>query len=839
MTTFVVQTSQNLQVDYSEVTASLMLRVIDNQVAISLGQHAQPAPKSNPSTAFTAKSSDLWVNGLWFTSLVLSLTTTLIAVLTKQWINEYIVLPSGSPRDRSRIRHFRFIGLEQWHVPLIISLLPVLMHVSLGVFLAGLIIFLCSLNGVMAAALGCLTGVGLFAYLISNTLPLFYANCPYKTPLALYSFIMVSWVRRCVESWRGAASSVIARSLKEMERTAVWRKSQELDALLVSWLHNTSSNTSVQSIAVQSLAGLPLQNIPVVTGPDGVTAPASDPAVWRFLDFIKDKDDTRPAVIRAIRAHHRIDQSVDHIDRFQRAALRFGNFFMLTRESNKYRPLYKPPLAIGMVRDNILGNQNEPEAMFDVLFWGKLFEVALQSGPDFLKVAPGEGALSPWDKLLRCAAQNHVCALCNCDGKNSALFSFALGPEKFPLIIHSYNLDENGTSRTLSDALMTNMRPSFMRWLLHTGFPEYVSRLTLNYTQRLPVDILLILALLQTRSIQGTVSLSEPQRASGLFSKVLEIVRNYVLNLGDNSSHRDVDRAAIYALKAVVNSDAFGTSTVMTLTDEATIVECLFRGLNRRYEFSGHDDQNPAWLNVHLFKKIWRVATGALESGAVYDPWGVVAHIFAYVSCFASHAGVQETVYAYLVERDWLRELGSKLTRLAKSTTPESHRLPKFWCSYIFVAQTYMDGLSAHTTSEVLKAARTYIEEPDHLSTLSKILLLGDCKTQDRLWELGATIRSNTWVECAKDLSKLVGSKGGELEYAYVRMLVSVDVHGNKQVHYRLFKELRALVNLLAEDLASDHFVPPNCSRPECAHKVGFCFSASWILVNLSGVGCR
>ncbi|KAF9025103.1 hypothetical protein BDZ89DRAFT_925169, partial [Hymenopellis radicata] len=37
VTTFVVQTYQSLSVDYAQVTASLMLRLIDIQVAISQG----------------------------------------------------------------------------------------------------------------------------------------------------------------------------------------------------------------------------------------------------------------------------------------------------------------------------------------------------------------------------------------------------------------------------------------------------------------------------------------------------------------------------------------------------------------------------------------------------------------------------------------------------------------------------------------------------------------------------------------------------------------------------------------------------------------------------------
>ncbi len=356
-----------------------MLRLIDIQMAISHGAQAPLAHNTNPAASFRAKSGDLWVNGLWFTSLVLSLTTTLIAVLTKQWINEYMILPSGTPRDRARIRHFRFIGLQQWRVPLIIGLLPVLMHVSLGVFFAGFLIFVCSLSGTMATALSCVTAIGALAYLISNILPLFYANCPYKTPLALYSFMFVSCIRRGLESWRSChtVKSNMSRSLKDVERTAISCQADELDALAVSWLHNTSSNASVQSIAVQSLGSLPLQSIGVITGSNGIKAPALDPAAWRFLDVVNVEDKDRPAVILAIRAHHHIDQSSDRLERLQRGAMRFGKYDMVSHAPNKYDIIYNksPQRSIDVVRNSLLGKA--ADTTFDVVFWGKVFEAAL------------------------------------------------------------------------------------------------------------------------------------------------------------------------------------------------------------------------------------------------------------------------------------------------------------------------------------------------------------------------------------------------------------------------------------------------------------------------------
>ncbi|PBK99434.1 hypothetical protein ARMGADRAFT_1043656 [Armillaria gallica] len=140
VTTFVAQTSQSLQVDYGQVTATLLIELIDVQRSAANGSLVNDIPRSD--LTFRPSTSDSWVNGLWFTSLSLSLSTALFAVLTKQWIHQYMSVPSGTPLDRCRLRQFRYMGLQRWGVDLIIGLLPVLMSASLAVFLVGLVLFI-------------------------------------------------------------------------------------------------------------------------------------------------------------------------------------------------------------------------------------------------------------------------------------------------------------------------------------------------------------------------------------------------------------------------------------------------------------------------------------------------------------------------------------------------------------------------------------------------------------------------------------------------------------------------------------------------------------------------
>ncbi|KAK0483897.1 hypothetical protein IW261DRAFT_1291276, partial [Armillaria novae-zelandiae] len=144
VTTFVAQTSQSLQADYTEMSANLLFEMINIQRAIASGASLDTVTPSplNPNITFIASTTSVWVNGLWFTSLALSLTTALISVLVKQWLHHYMDLPSGTARERSLLQQFRFAGLQKWRVHIIIGLLPVLMHTALALFFVGLVIFL-------------------------------------------------------------------------------------------------------------------------------------------------------------------------------------------------------------------------------------------------------------------------------------------------------------------------------------------------------------------------------------------------------------------------------------------------------------------------------------------------------------------------------------------------------------------------------------------------------------------------------------------------------------------------------------------------------------------------
>ncbi len=301
VTTFVVQTSQSLQPDYAAMSASLLYESVLVQRAIANGSSVDsiaPSPL-NPTIAFVPATTDVWVNGLWFVSLFLSLTTALVAVLVKQWLYHYVALPSGTPRDRSLTRQFRYAGFQKWHVQVVIGLLPVLMHLALAIFLGGLVIFLQPLREALSWIICAGTILVYTAYVVATILPILFLQCPYRTPLCDLVYISlcrtiprVTWEnkeyflnacrRRNLTFMFHNLPCVEARTIQSLamiESEFVQQTSNNLAVEALHWLFSVSSNPSIQSIVVQSVGGLPMTSGSMVIlflGPEGSGLPMLD-----------------------------------------------------------------------------------------------------------------------------------------------------------------------------------------------------------------------------------------------------------------------------------------------------------------------------------------------------------------------------------------------------------------------------------------------------------------------------------------------------------------------------------------------------------------------------------
>ncbi|KAI0301534.1 hypothetical protein B0F90DRAFT_1628611 [Multifurca ochricompacta] len=156
--------------------------------------------------AFSPPKYAIWVNSLWFLSLVISITCGLLATLLQQWARRYVkgTQPRYSPHKRARIRAFFAKGVDSLHLPWAVEALPTMLHLSLFLFFAGLIIFLFNVNHTVFTVVSCWVGFCTGIYGCIALMPLFRIDSPYYAPLSSttwYLFTGISFLLFRILLW--------------------------------------------------------------------------------------------------------------------------------------------------------------------------------------------------------------------------------------------------------------------------------------------------------------------------------------------------------------------------------------------------------------------------------------------------------------------------------------------------------------------------------------------------------------------------------------------------------------------------------------------------------------
>jgi hypothetical protein len=79
---------------------------------------------------FSPRPIDLCVNALWFFSLILSASVSLIAMLAKEWCYLFISGRIGDSWAQARSRQRRLKGMEKWKMGSVVMFLPSLIHLA-------------------------------------------------------------------------------------------------------------------------------------------------------------------------------------------------------------------------------------------------------------------------------------------------------------------------------------------------------------------------------------------------------------------------------------------------------------------------------------------------------------------------------------------------------------------------------------------------------------------------------------------------------------------------------------------------------------------------------------
>ncbi|OJT03915.1 hypothetical protein TRAPUB_5416 [Trametes pubescens] len=136
----------------------------------------------NTDTAVPILRWAVWLNRLWFSGLILSLTAASIGLLSKQWLNEYSSGVFETSRHAARVRQYHLENIKAWHVDAVVDSIPVLLMISLVCFLAGLLIFLWNLHHTVAAIASVLVGMLAVFSIVVTLLPLWKPKCAYLSP---------------------------------------------------------------------------------------------------------------------------------------------------------------------------------------------------------------------------------------------------------------------------------------------------------------------------------------------------------------------------------------------------------------------------------------------------------------------------------------------------------------------------------------------------------------------------------------------------------------------------------------------------------------------------------
>lgn len=201
MTTFIVEGYKFLQPDSGDVLNALLVQISAQLAAMANGTGTNIPSSPVRQTVFQPTETALRFNAFWFLSLAFSLSCALSATLVQNWSRYYLqaIERRSAPHHRARIRSYLHEGIVIFKMTAVVEAIPILLHISLFLFYAGLVEFLMHIN-YLIANITLIAGVFWGAvYAIITILPLLCRQCPYRTPLSglLWRMLQLLRIMRC------------------------------------------------------------------------------------------------------------------------------------------------------------------------------------------------------------------------------------------------------------------------------------------------------------------------------------------------------------------------------------------------------------------------------------------------------------------------------------------------------------------------------------------------------------------------------------------------------------------------------------------------------------------
>ncbi|KAH9989165.1 hypothetical protein BJV77DRAFT_1172701, partial [Russula vinacea] len=250
-------TVQDLRPNSQDTSAFYLGNIYEVLADPNATRASTPSPVAKP-PPFSPPRYAVWVNSLWFLSLVISLTCALLATSLHQWSRRYLrvaQLARRSPEKQARMRAFFAEGVDKMHIPWAVEVLPTLLHLSVFLFFGGLAIFLFNVHHAVFGSVIWWIGLFLIVYGLITVMPILRHNSPYHAPLSQLAWFLyagmsyvvlkvlasasrrsgafVSWLR--FSSRKGRYYGWMLGGVKKAAAEAVEERSSEVDIRIFDW----------------------------------------------------------------------------------------------------------------------------------------------------------------------------------------------------------------------------------------------------------------------------------------------------------------------------------------------------------------------------------------------------------------------------------------------------------------------------------------------------------------------------------------------------------------------------------------------------------------------------
>ncbi|KAN0132401.1 hypothetical protein V8E53_009827 [Lactarius tabidus] len=254
--TFIAISYPNLQQDPGAVLSVLA------QISGQLANATTNGPGTNTANlstqiSFVPPSSVVFINSVWFLSLVLTLTCALIATLMQQLARRYLqmVQRTHAPHVSAHIREYFVQGARKFGIHALVEVLPTLLLSSVILFFAGLVVFAFRANHIVAYITLAIVAFFSLSYVTLTLMPLFFHDCPYQTPptsliwygaqifLLLLSYAAHHWARGLhkLGKIKGAVTDKTVKSLQRWKEA----KARSISEGIFSQFENSAKRTSM------------------------------------------------------------------------------------------------------------------------------------------------------------------------------------------------------------------------------------------------------------------------------------------------------------------------------------------------------------------------------------------------------------------------------------------------------------------------------------------------------------------------------------------------------------------------------------------------------------------